>query len=225
MASGRSIGRTVRGFEGYAEALAEGDDGVVACAWVGRSLAREGVDLGAALDGLRVTSTGVTRRDPSYAAIRALGAAWAEETLGYLHRITCTDPMTGIGTLAHLQACLQEVYAVGAGPGEAVLVVVEPELDEPGDSFSNAWWLVQLAERVRLALPGAVTVCRVTGSRLVVLTRRERELGRDLADLRDLVDGLVRSVDPDGRTRVWVEGLPDTVAGAMTTAGELSRRS
>ena len=73
-------------------------------------LARDGADLGEALDGLRATYARVQGGEPDFRALRALCIAWSEETLGYLHQLSCEDPLTGLASLAHLRARLSEVY-------------------------------------------------------------------------------------------------------------------
>src|SRR4051794_39504058 len=97
-------------FEAVAERLAAGHDASNACAMVGRDLARDGADLGEALDGLRATYARVLGGEPDFRAVRALGSAWSEETLGYLHQLSCENPLTGLASLAHLRATLTEVY-------------------------------------------------------------------------------------------------------------------
>jgi hypothetical protein len=214
-------------FAGFGEALSCGGDGTVACAVVGRRLAREGVDLGEALDGLRSTSTRVTGRDPSYAAVHALGTAWGDEMLGYLHGVSCEDPMTGLASPAHLRARLGEVYGLsrsGVGGGTSppyALVVAELDPEELRDSFDKVWQLVRYAERVRWVFPGE-GVCRIRDARLVVLTRRAADLGRQVSELRSLLEG--SGLTGGSSPRLWVEGLPQTEDSAARLLDELSRR-
>ena len=47
--------------------------------------------------------------EPDFDATEALSVAWSEETLGYLHQVSCEDPLTGLATLAHLRARLAEL--------------------------------------------------------------------------------------------------------------------
>ena len=117
--------------------LAAGHDASAACAVVGRDMARDGADLGEALDGLRTTYARVLGGEPDFRAVRALCLAWSDETLGYLHELSCEDPLTGLASLAHLRARLAEVYR-GAEQGEtsvatshALVVVDLPLLAEP----------------------------------------------------------------------------------------------
>src|SRR3954467_4485563 len=97
-------------FEAVSERLAAGHDASNAGAMVGREMARDGADLGEALDGLRSTYARVLGGEPDFRAVRALGLAWSEETLGYLHQLSCENPLTGLASLAHLRTRLSEVY-------------------------------------------------------------------------------------------------------------------
>ena len=104
-------------FEAVVEHLGAGRDATRACAEVGRELARDGAALGEALDGLQATYAHVIGGEPDFRATRALCEAWGEETLGYLHQLSCEDPLTGLVSLAHLQARVSEVYR-GASRGD-----------------------------------------------------------------------------------------------------------
>jgi hypothetical protein len=97
-------------FEAVGEHLVAGRDASVACAMVGHEMARDGADLGEALDGLATTYARVLGGEPDFRAVRALCVAWSEETLGYLSQLSCENPLTGLASLAHLRARLTEGY-------------------------------------------------------------------------------------------------------------------
>lgn len=224
-AHGANVDPLAGWFVGVQEALSLGGDGSVACAVLGRRLAAEGIGLGEALEGLRSSTAHVLGRDPSYAATRALSVAWADEMQGYLRRVSCEDPMTGLGSRAHLNLRLSEHFrGVDSGDALAALVIV----DGPGltfaDSLSESWWLVQIAERIRWALPGDRSVCRIGRTRLAVLADREDDLGRRVADLRGLVAGLKggHTLAESAVPRVWIEGLPDSLDAALIAVDELA---
>ncbi|MCW2822261.1 MAG: hypothetical protein JWR64_2056, partial [Marmoricola sp.] len=142
-------------FEAVRERLAAGSDASAACATVGREMARDGADLGEALDGLKATYARVLGGEPDFRAVRALGVAWSEETLGYLHQLSCENPLTGLASLPHLRARLTEVYR-GAEQAETsvatshALVVLDLPLLAPTssweDAFESTLRLVRLAE-------------------------------------------------------------------------------
>jgi hypothetical protein len=117
-------------FEAVGERLASGKDASNACAEVGRETARDGADLGEALDGLRTTYARVLGGEPDFRALRALCVAWSEETLGYLHQLSCEDPLTGLASMQHVRARLSEVYRAAEQGGRSTntshaLVVVD----------------------------------------------------------------------------------------------------
>jgi len=213
-------------FEAVGDALAYGSDVEPACAMVGRDLARDGVDLGEALGGLRATYAVVSGRPPALEAVEALALAWSEETLGYVHQLSCEDPLTGLASLAHLRARLSEVYREADLRGVAVptshaLVVVElPLLAGVKERFGRAMWNVRAAETVRLVFPGNETIGQVGGSRLVVLGERTLLLGRKVVALSDLLEGLG---GPGRGAQVWIEGLPGGNDAAASLLDALAR--
>ncbi len=224
-------------FEAVGERLAAGHDACDACAMVGREMARDGADLGEALDGLRATYASVLGGEPDFRAVRALGLAWSEETLGYLHQLSCEDPMTGLASLAHLRARLSEVYRSdeqggSATPASHALVVLDlPLLGQPTagrDVFESTLRLVRLAESARMAFPGAETIAQASPRKVVVLARRGDLLVERVGLLRDLAEDLVPGVGPEsgprsGRARVWIEGLPPYNHGAGLLLDEIAR--
>jgi hypothetical protein len=220
-------------FEAVAERLAAGQDASVACSRVGRLTARDGADLGEALDGLRTTYARVQGGEPGFRALRALCQAWSEETLGYLHQLSCEDPLTGLASLAHLRARLSEVHRGTEQGGESMttshaLVVLDlplPVMASAGtaagnDPFEAALRLVRVARIARLVFPGEETICQASSRRLVVMVARDTRLARRVGLLRDLVEDL----DPQpGRARVWIEGLPSSEDGVALLLDEVAR--
>jgi hypothetical protein len=216
-------------FEAVGEHLAAGRDASVACAMVGHEMARAGADLGEALDGLTTTYARVQGGQPDLRAVRALCVAWSEETLGYIHQLSCENPLTGLASLAHLRARLSEVYRIAEQGGKSMttshaLVV----LDLPLLARATAWedtfeWslrLVRLAESARAVFPGDETICQVSDRRLVVMAPRDDLLARRVGLLRSLVEDVAPE---NGRARVWIEGLPASDDGAGFLLGEIAR--
>lgn len=214
-------------FEAVAEALAGHADARVACAVVGREMARDGADLGEALDGLRSTYQWVRGGLPDFDATQALCVAWSEETLAYAHQISCEDPLTGVASLAHVRARLSEVYrgaeqsGLSASTSHALVVVDLPLLPTPvaAAPFDRALRLVRAVEFVRAVFGGEDTIAQLGHSRLVVLTGRTDTIGRQVASLREL---LATTPGVEG-SRVWIEGLPSTNAAAAALLDELTR--
>ncbi len=215
-------------FEAIGERLAAGHDASTACAQVGRETARDGADLGEALDGLRSTYAHVLGGEPDFGAVRALCQAWSEETLGYLHQISCEDPLTGLASLAHLRTRLSEIYRSAeqtetSVPVSHALVVFElppTAVRSGGNTFDSVLRLVQLAECARMAFPGGQTIAQASQGRLVLVTARGDLLARRVGLLRDLVGDLDTE---KGRARVWIEGLPPSDDGAGLLLDEITR--
>lgn len=215
-------------FEAVGEALASGTDPCAACAVVGRRLSGGGVDLGEALHGLRLTFALISGSEPDFRSAEAISLAWSEETLAYVHQLSCEDPLTGLASSAHVRARLSEIYRGAEQGGRSVatshaLVVIDlPTVPEDGaaDPFTSTWQLVREAEHVRAVFSGEETLGRLGPARLVVLTQRGHGLGRQVAGLRDLI--LARDLHA-GLPRIWIEGLPASNAAAAAVLDELSR--
>ena len=215
-------------YEALGEALTSGSDVLGACAVAGEDLARDGASMEEALEGMRDTWRRVSAGDPSYDAVSALVTAWSETTLGYLHQLSCDDPLTGLASQAHLRSRLSELYRShdygdGTVPHTHALVVVEmpdhrPELVRTDhDRFSRSLRLARLGETARTVFPGHETIGRAGMTRVVVLAERNDRLGRRTALLRTML------MSADHPTRVWIEGLPATDDSAAVLLDELAR--
>lgn len=218
-------------FEVLGEILAKGGDTEVACSVVGRELARMGVDLGEALTRLERTYELVVGTEPTFKDVQALGASWGEETLSYLHQLSCVDPLTGLASLAHLRARLGEVYqraeqGEGTAKDQFALVVVDLPLltNSHSDRLNGSLRLARVADSAQTVLPGGHTVARLNGIRIAVLVERSSLLGQRVHLLREILQD-TSAYDPGmHRTRVWIEGLPTTVQGAAWLLDELARQ-
>ena len=206
-------------FEAVAEALAERSSYVAEACWVvGHSLAESGVALGESLEDLRTTTQAVDRRDPAFAEVHALSVAWSEATLGYLHTLSCADPLTGLATLAHVRERISDLYREARGASHA-LVVTDAHL--PGtsgglsDSISAARRMSLLGQTARSVFASAAAVGQIGQSRMVVVTPRDEMLVKRLSLLKKMVE---HSAD-----RIWIEGLPENDTSAGYLLDELAR--
>jgi GGDEF domain-containing protein len=216
-----------RHFEALGEALVAGRSPVAACAVVGGALAADGVSLGEALSSLGSTYAALGRGEPSFAAVEALSLAWSEETLAFLGDVSCEDPLTGLASAAHLRARIAEVCREAATGGGSVrtshaLVVVDLALDTGTnghhDPFDQALRLAGAAELVRETFTGGETLARVGRGRLVVLVGRSTDLGTAVSQVRAALERARVATRP----RLWIEGLPDEVDGALRVLAGLS---
>jgi hypothetical protein len=215
------------GYDAVAEALVGGRSPAAACAEVGRDVAADGASLGEALSGLRATYAAVGAGVPDFAAAEALSVAWSEETLGFLHDVTCEDPLTGLASAPHLRARLAEVYR-GAEGGQSVrrthaLVVVEvpPRADglvEAAPAFGRALGFAAVAEVLHGGFAGDETVARLGRDRVAALVRRTDGLGESVARVRAALERL----ELPTTALVWIEGLPGQQELAVRLLAELA---
>lgn len=202
------------GFEGAAEALAEPSRSAVDACWVvGRRRAGIGSSLDECLDGLRTTTQLVGRRDPAFDELRALCLGWSEETLAYLHQLSCSDPVTGLATHAHLRERISELYRDAVARRHA-LVVTEAALTPSDDPVTAARSLTLLGHTARSVFEGE-PIAQVGHRRVVVVAPRDAHLPTRVSLLRRMAD---HSAD-----RIWIEGLPDTDQYAAALLDELAR--
>lgn len=214
-------------FEAVGEALVAGSRVHAACAVVGRELARDGIDLGEALDSLRSTFAQVHGHEPDFASTEALSVAWSDETLGYLHQVSCENPLTGLATLAHFRARLAELQrgaetsGIPATTRHALVVVDLPHEAHDGDGrFGRALLLARVADRARLVFSGEESIGEAGPGRLLVLAERTDDLGLRVVVLRDLI---ADTTSLGGAVRVWIEGLPSSHAAVAALLDELAR--
>lgn len=203
-------------FEAVGEALAAGHGAVEACWVVGRTQAERGYSLGECLEGLRATTQLVAGRDPLFAETHALSLAWSESVLGYLHGLSCADPLTGLSTHAHIRERIGELYrdaiADGVTHSHALVITEAGGLTDP---LSAARRLTLVGQAARTVFSGTETIGQIGASRVVVITPRN-----------DLLPGrvsLLRRMVTEQADRVWIEGLPDTDASAVHLLDELAR--
>lgn len=202
------------GFDAAAEAIVDPLGSVVDACWVvGRRRAEIGSSLDESLDALRSTTRLVGRRDPVFDELRALCLGWSEETLAYLHRLSCSDPLTGLATHAHLRERISELYRDAVDRRHA-LVVTEAAFGPAADPLSAARSLTLLGHTARSVF-GGEPIAQVGHRRVVVVAPRNDQLPTRVSLLRRMAD---RSAD-----RVWIEGLPDTDQYAATLLDELAR--
>ena len=204
-------------FEALGEALTAGSDVLGACAVAGAVHARDGPSNQETLEGLHDTWRRSASGDPSYDAVSALVTAWSETTLGYLHQLSCDDPLTGLASQAHLRSRLSELYRLADVGGHALVVCALPPGDDPsdevGDHLTRAMRVARAGELARTVFDRDETVARLGRHRVGILCRRDDVLGRRVRVLGTLLEG-----SPEGApVRLWIEGLPGTdhLAGAL----------
>jgi hypothetical protein len=207
-AAGTSAEPTPTGSPGFhpewasvGEALATRSWAVVErCRVVGRDLAEQGVSAGEALEELRSTTQRWYRRDPDFEECQALVESWADATLGYLNRLSCTDPLTGLDSQAHLVTLLgiPDLAHLDDRTPAVPLALVVIEVPRPDDFFDLARRLSSLGSLARAVFPKARATSRVGVRRLAVLTPAAADLGTRAALLER---------GAGGQGRVWIEAI------------------
>lgn len=205
-------------FEAVGEAQASGADATEVCRHLGGVLAGDGMSLDEALEGLMITSTLVRGRDPDYDELVALSTAWSEATLGYLHRLSCDDPLTGLATQPHVRSRLSDLYRARERSPERpldthALVVVEIR---PGDEgLEQRMTLAQVGRTARTVFAGSETIGGIGLRRVVVIAERDEQLPQRVT--------LLRTMTEREHARVWIEGLPGSDEAAGALLDELAR--
>lgn len=205
------------GFEAVGEALVADSSSILEVCWVvGHDQADAGVSLAECLEGLRSTTRLVRDRDPSYDELQTLSVAWSESTLGYLHGLSCTDPLTGLATLAHLRERIGSLYRdARLDVRRHALVVTQVGPVEGLDPIARARRLALLGDAARTVFSGQESIGKVGRSRVVVVASRDDTLVPKVSLLRRMVQ--------ERADRVWIEGLPGSDASAVKLLDELAR--
>jgi GGDEF domain-containing protein len=205
-------------FEAVGEALAAATSSVQACWVVGRAQAELGSSLGESLEGLRATTQLVAGRDPSFEESHALSLAWSESVLGYLHGLSCADPLTGLSTHAHIRERIGELYRHAVADMSSVSrshALVVTDVGDTLDPVSAARRLTLLGQAARTVFSGSETIGQIGQNKVVVVAPRNERLADRVSLLRRMV---VREA-----SRVWIEGLPGSDASAVSLLDELAR--
>ncbi|MDH2415333.1 hypothetical protein [Nocardioides sp. CER19] len=204
-------------FEAAGVALAAGGPSILEACWVaGRDLADLGVPLDESIEELRSTTRLVRDRDPTYDEVRALSVAWGEATLAYLHGVSCSDPLTGLSSLAHLRERVADLYRGGRGDDRRhALVVTQAGAPAGLDPLASSRRLTLLGRAARTVFDGPEPIGRVGPARVVVVAARDAALAPRVSLLR-------RMVEPHAE-RVWIERLPRTDDSAAHLLDELAR--
>jgi hypothetical protein len=205
---GPARGVVHRDWESVGEALVTRSWAVVEqCRVVGRDVAERGVQATEALQGLRSTTRLVADREPTFDECEALVEGWADATLGYLNRLSCADPLTGLESQAHLTQLMTV-------PSDTDLILVCVQVPRPEDFLGHARRLSLLGELCQGLFPAARATARVGVRRLAVLTPATPDFGTRVALL-------ARSVEDDAT--VWVEPVPPTRSRADAMIDRLAR--
>ncbi len=214
------------GFQAVAEMLLDGRVEPETLRDAGRAAADNGTSLEAALDDLVTTcELTVDVAEPAFWLVKAVAAGWSDAQMGYLHSVSCEDPLTGLATLHHVRTTLGDTFRAAerdAADPQVALVVVD--LVDRGLGIApldRTLRLVHIAEIMRTVYSGDETLGQLSSSRAVAVVRRDANLATTVRGLRELLTGWVAAGGPS--TRVWIEGMPSTFDAAVALLDELAR--
>jgi len=221
---------------GLADALIHGLGQGEAAAAFGAAYATAGDGLDVCLAALDDTCLAVDGTTAGPALVRRTALGWGEALERRFHSLSCADPVTGIGSIQHLQTEVAAFYRA-AGDGWLVdadiarthaLVVVE--LSAVRDDVDTAFGRLEAAlrraaagEALRTGMPECPQPAEAHPRRLVALARRSDGLHHRLADVVDEIDRRLALSPSGGRCRAWTERLPVDPDTARLLLDELAR--
>jgi hypothetical protein len=203
------------------EALLDDDTHVEAYAELARHRAAAGVTLAETLDDLAALFAAARMGSPPYVIARAVAVAWVEA-----HELTvessCLDARHGLGSVAHVEARLSELYLEGARHGfspaetHSLVVVQLHQIGDGDDPWTDALRLSDVAQCLRTVFNAGQVMGLAGTDRVVVVTPRAADLPRSVEALRRMLNEW-RPMPPARQPGIWIEQLPTT----RTSAGRL----
>ncbi|WP_418061304.1 hypothetical protein [Pimelobacter simplex] len=218
------------------DALIHGTGQAGAASAFGAAYAVAGAGLGVCLAALDDTCLAADSAAAAPALVRHAALGWGEAVERHYNSLTCADPVTGLGSIQHLQSEVAGLYRA-AGDGWLVdtdiarthaLVVVElptvrGDVDDAFGGLEAALRRASAAEVLRAGMPECPQPSEVHPRRLVALARRDEGLHRRLADAADEVDRRLALSPSGGSCRAWTEALPVDPDTARLLVDELAR--
>jgi len=196
------------------QAVLDDGDHRSACAELARQRALRGCSLAETIDDIGALFAAARLGTPPYEIIRAVALAWAEAAQSSIEAAGCVNPSTGLGTAAHVEARLGEMYAEGRkygfSPSEThSLVVVElSAVGEIGDPWDDALRISDVAECLRTVFDSGQTMGLTAPGRVVVIVPRAADLPRTIDGVRRMLHEWRRVGVGSPGALIWVETLP-----------------
>jgi GGDEF domain-containing protein len=206
--------------EPVVEALLDDEDHLSACAELAAHRARSGCPLAETLDDLGALFAVARLGTPPFETVRAVSVAWVDAAQQQIEAAGCTHPGTGLGTAAHVEARLAEMYAEGRrhgySPAEThALVVIElPAVAQVGDPWDAALRMSDVSDCLRTVFDAGEVMGVAGQSRVVVVVPRAADLPRTIEGLRRMLqDWRSNNLGGPGPI-IWMESLPTNRPGA-----------
>jgi hypothetical protein len=227
----RSVPESVpAGFVALAEMLMDGRDDPSMLREAGREAGRSAADTGTSLEAVLddlalVSQAAVGMAEPPFRLVRAVAEGWSDAQMGYLRSLSCEDPLTGLTSLHHVRTRLGDAYrAAGRDGTEPQVALIVVDVIDGGAGMSRldrTMRMVHVSEMLRTVFNGDETIGQLSGARAVAVVRRDEQVAVSVRGLRDLLTGWAGRGGPT--TRVWIEGLPTSMAAAVALLDELAR--
>lgn len=187
-------------------------DLVVVAHEVGASAAQLGIPLHEVMDHVERAYAG---QEPSFATVRAVALAWADNAILHRANMSCEDPLTSLATVPHVRTRLGDVYRGAERDGSRAadsyaLVVVELPRPEVGNELEASLRALDVAEAMRTLFAGDETIAQVSSRRFAALVGRSRTDALTISLLGLLLE---RTFGGAVHPRLWVEHLPGTPDG------------
>jgi hypothetical protein len=216
--------------------LTEGGDEALAAAGLAVSHAAIGEGLDVCFVQLDVAYLDVRGTTAPPVAIRAAAVAWAESMQAHYNGLSCSDPLTGLSSLQHLQSRVAALYRAAdhdwlavrkVADTHAIVVIgiISVDVDNPSfNHMEHAMRQAIAADTLGELLPQAEQpAVRLTPHCLAALARQTPELEQRVGDLAEQLNRRLGLSALRGRCSMWIETLPDDRAAARRLLDELAR--
>jgi hypothetical protein len=205
--------------EPVVDAVLDDEDHVPACIELARERALSGCTLAETIDDVGALFAAARLGSPPFATVRAVSVGWAQAAQDRIEAAGCSHPFTGLGTAAHIETRLSEMYAEGRrygfSPSEthAFIIVELPALNESIDPWDDKLRMSDVVECLRTVFDAGQVIGMVAPTRIVIVVPRAADLPRTVEGLRRMLQDW-RGMGTEQGPLIWSEALPVTQVGA-----------
>ncbi|MGQ0846026.1 MAG: hypothetical protein ACT4QF_18025 [Sporichthyaceae bacterium] len=203
--------------DALAETLLDDEEHLAAAADLARCRGREGVTLEETLDDLAALFRAARLGEPPFSTVRTVSVHWLAAAQSRIEAAGCVDPRYGLGTAAHLDARLTELYREGHRHGfspaetHSLIVVELPSVSET--PWDDALRMSDVASCLRSVFDGGQAMGMASSRRAVVVSPRVVTMPLILESLRRMLRD-TKAVTAAAEPAIWIESLPQEHAAA-----------
>lgn len=211
--------------DALAETLLDDEDHLDSCADLARRRGREGVTLEETLDDVAALFRAARLGQPPFATVRTISVHWLNSAQGRIEAAGCVDPRYGLGTAAHLDTRLAELYREGRRHGfsptetHSLIVVDLPTVAET--PWDDALRMSDVARCLRTVFDAGQPIALANPRRAVVVAPRATTMPHVVETLRRMLHA-TRAVNAAAEPAIWVEALPQESSDAGPLLGTLT---